>query len=197
MSRSLARNLDNAVARQSSQNQMPTIRNSKASSFQGTSKESTHSRVDRLEKKSSASRNAAGIAATIVQGICATIISQYDSSHTGLVRHPLPRHICVPSLTSFCSTSLPLPEALLDPSSTLFANSVMVFGLAVLTSYRLQGDDGFQDYILGFGALLGFLISSLIAASEGNGVAIKDYLPAVITLSLLASRCGHAMFVTV
>lgn len=73
----------------------------------------------------------------------------------------------------------------------------MAFGLAVLTSYRIHGGDGFQDYILGFGALLGFLISGLIAASEGSGVAIKDYLPAFITLSLLASRCGHAMFGTV
>jgi hypothetical protein len=92
---------------------------------------------------------------------------------------------------------LPLPEALLDPSSTLFAKSVMLFGLAVLTSYRIQGDDGFQDHILGFGAALGILISGLIATTEGDGGAIKDYLPAFISLSLLASRCCHAIFGTV
>jgi hypothetical protein len=73
----------------------------------------------------------------------------------------------------------------------------MVFGLAVLTSYRIQGDDGHQDHILGFGAVLGILISGLIATTEGDRGAIKDYLPAFISLSLLASRCGHAMFSTV
>jgi len=171
---------------------MPSVHSSKASSAQRGSKESTHG-TDRLEKKSKASRNAVGIAAIVVQGICATVMSQYDPSHVGLVRHPLPRNICIPSLTSSCSTLLPLPEALLDPSSTLFAKSVMVFGLAVLTSYRIQGDDGFQDHILGFGAVLGILISGLIATTEGDGGAIKDYLPAFISLSLLASRCGHAM----
>ena len=99
MSRSLAHNLDDAIARQSNQSQMPSVHSSKASSSQRPSKESTH-RIDNLEKKSRASRNAVGIAATVVQGICAIVISQYDSSHTGLVRHPLPRNICIPSLVS-------------------------------------------------------------------------------------------------
>ena len=78
---------------------MPSVRSSKASSAQRGSKESTHG-TDRLEKKSKASRNAVGIAATVVQGICATVMSQYDPSHTGLVRHPLPRNLCIPSLVS-------------------------------------------------------------------------------------------------
>jgi len=196
MSRSLAHNLDDAVARHSSRSRISSFHGSEAASSQKLSKEST-CRTDILGKKSGAYRNAAGIAATVIQGLSATVISQYDSSHSGLVRHPLPRNICLPSLTSSCSTLFPLPQALLDPSSTLFAKSVMVFGLAVLASYRIQGDDGFQDHILGFGAVLGFLITGLIATSEGGGGAIKDYLPAFITLSLLASRCGHAMFGTV
>jgi hypothetical protein len=76
---------------------MPSVHSSKASSSPKGSKKSTH-RIDGLEKKSRASRNAVGIAATVVQGICATVISQYDPSHSGLVRHPLPRNICIPSL---------------------------------------------------------------------------------------------------
>lgn len=70
----------------------------------------------------------------------------------------------------------------------------MVFGLAVFTSYGIQRDNGSQDHILIFGAVLGFLVSGLVAMIEGDGGAIKDYMPAFITLSLLVSMFGHEMF---
>ncbi|KAH8780491.1 hypothetical protein BGZ57DRAFT_888957 [Hyaloscypha finlandica] len=194
MGRSLALNLDNAHARRSSlssSNERSSSKSPKAVSSQTSSKESTHHTARRRGRRSRVCRHAGVIAATVVQGFSAAIISQYDASHTGHARHPLPQSICLPFLTNSCSAFVPLPKAILDPSSAVFANSVMVFGLAVLTSYGIQRENGIQDHILITGAILGFLISGLIAVFEGDGGAIKDYIPAFIMLSLLASMCGH------
>ncbi|KAF8854701.1 hypothetical protein BDZ45DRAFT_29708 [Acephala macrosclerotiorum] len=187
MSRSLAYHVPN-------QSEIQSFHGSKAEACK-TSFNTSIRHTDRVEKKSGTCRKAVVILSFLIQGGCVISISQYDFSHTGLVRHPLPRSICFPSLTSSCSMSWPLPEAILDPSSTLFANSVMIFGFAVFTSYAIQRNNGFRDHILGFGAVLGFLISAVIAVIEGGvGTIIKDYMPTFITLSLLASTCIDAMF---
>jgi len=77
----------------------------------------------------------------------------------------------------------------LDPSAADFANSVIVFGLAALTFYYLHQHNKFQDRVFGYGMLLGFVIAFSISAFEGDGGAIKDYMPTVITISLLAGAC--------
>jgi len=80
-----------------------------------------------------------------------------------------------------------MPDWILDPSSTIFANSVMIFGVAVLVSYTIQRNIGFQNRVLGYGALLGSFTTGLIAIIEGDGHGIKDYMPTFIILSLLAN----------
>ncbi|CZR57277.1 uncharacterized protein PAC_07166 [Phialocephala subalpina] len=177
----------------SNQSEIQSFHGSKEEASEKSSKKSIRG-ADRGGKKSGPFRKAVVILSFLIQGGCVVSVSQYDFSHMGLVRHPLPRSICFPSLTSSCSISWALPEAILDPSSALFANSVMIFGIAVFTSYGLQKDNGFRDHILGFGAVLGFLMSAVIAGIEGGvGTIIKDYMPAFITLSLLASTCVDGM----
>jgi len=67
----------------------------------------------------------------------------------------------------------------------------MIYVVAVLTFYLSRAEDRLQDYILGFGAVLGFLTGGLVAALEGGSGQVKDYVPAFITLSLFASSCIH------
>jgi len=100
-------------------------------------------------------------------------------------------------MTGSCSWDITVPDAILDPSAALFANSTMLFGLAVLIFYWIAhpGSD-LQDYILVFGAVGGFLVTGVIAVMEGAASAIKDYMPIFMIASLLASTCGHWFFNT-
>ena len=38
-----------------------------------------------------------GPLSTVIQVVCATVISQYDPTHTALARHPLPQSLCLVS----------------------------------------------------------------------------------------------------
>jgi len=147
-------------------------------------------KIKKGPKKPRIIRNTIGLITTIsTQIICALVISQYDPSHTGTVCWPLSRKICFPpsAISSSCPVSLPMPDWIFDPSSTIFANSVMIFGVAILISYTIQRNIGFQNRVLGYGALLGSFTTGLIAIIEGDGHGIKDYMPAFIILSLLAN----------
>lgn len=85
-----------------------------------------------------------------------------------------------------CTLSIPVPTAILDPSAAYFANSVILFALAVLASYHLHRHNELQDRILAYGTMLGLVVASSVSIVEGDAGAIKDYMPIVITGSLAA-----------
>lgn len=70
-------------------------------------------------------------------------------------------------------------------------NLVMVFGSAVLVSYNLRKADFYQDYVLLLGILGGAVFYIYIAVYGGSVLRFKDFMPAVISLSLVLSVCIH------
>jgi len=69
----------------------------------------------------------------------------------------------------------------------------MVYGLAVVGAYGAHKDDEFQDYFIAFGVIVGLLVSGIVAVEGGAG-AIKDYVTALLTLSLAGSLIFHRIY---
>ncbi|KAH7330012.1 hypothetical protein BKA65DRAFT_47940 [Rhexocercosporidium sp. MPI-PUGE-AT-0058] len=152
-----------------------------------------HRRQAAIKQLSWASARFLLAVAIIVQAICALFISQYDPSHSGLVMHKLPKSVCIPSLAPSCSWKLEIPSAILDPSSFVFINCLTVYGLSVILLCDAQKDDQYQHHILGLGFFGGIVVTGTMAVNKGALSPLKDYMPAVITLTILASLFMHSI----
>ena len=86
---------------------------------------------------------------------------------------------------------LPFLRDILRPSTPVFTIAVIVYGSAVLVSYNLRNSDSFQTHILLLGILGGAMLYVYITVFEGSMACFKDFMPAVISLSLVLSVCVH------
>lgn len=82
-------------------------------------------------------------------------------------------------------------SSIFHPSTPVYTNAVMVYGSAVLVSYNLRKSDFYQNYILLLGITGGAAFYMYIAVYGGSMVGFKDFIPAVISLSLVLSVCIH------
>jgi len=128
------------------------------------------------------------IVCTIIQCICAIVISQYNPSHSmkGKERFrpilgfceriyydvsyssksPMPNTISNSSKQlSLRVVQLPkytndasLPDSIVDPSASTFVNAVMIYASSVLISYNLAGDGQQIDRFLAVGVLSGIFM---------------------------------------
>ncbi|KAH8586921.1 hypothetical protein B0O99DRAFT_695013 [Bisporella sp. PMI_857] len=165
---------------------------------EGVGVKKTDKRCEQLEQRSSTPLSTiliwiGWIAAIFVQFICAILISLYDVSRSDIVHrpYPLPPLVSIPSNDTLSLWRLPFIRDIPPPSTPVFTNAVMVYGSAVLVAYNLRNSDPYQNHILLLGILGGAILHVYITGFEGSMARFKDFMPAVISLSLVISVGVH------
>ena len=88
-----------------------------------------------------------------------------------------------------CQTFPNLPEAVSNPSPTVFVGSIFTFGLATAAYYQLHKRDKYQDVFLIGGVLTG-TAAGWLGNADVQGVLLS-FLQFCILVSLVLSSCIH------